>query len=193
MTASDFVQNTRRKLPHIQLPDSVLFITWRLAFTLPKYIKDKAEDDESYLDSFSQYDSLLDKSESAEINISCEPYLSIIKQAIHHYAGERYELYAFCIMPNHVHLVVKPKLKDTTQYFSLKKITLAIKSYTAHAIKKLNKQMDKVWQTESYDHVVRDETELLKILEYVITNPVRAGLADTWECWEGTHISKEFM
>lgn len=134
MTESNFVQNTRRKLPHIQLPDSVLFITWRLAFTLPKYFKeDFSKDEESYLEAFSQYDSLLDKSDSAKLNISQEPYLSIIKQAIHHYAEKRYELYAFCTMPNHVHLIVKPVLKDINKYYSLKEITLAIKSYTAHA------------------------------------------------------------
>jgi len=194
MPESDFVQNTRRKLPHIQLPDSILFITWRLAFDLPKHSKGDVSDIESsFLEAFSQYDSLLDKSESARIDISREPYLSITKQAIHHYAGKRYELYAFCIMPNHLHLIVKPMLKDITNYYSLNEITLSIKSYTAHAIKKFNKHIDKVWQTESYDHVIRDEKELLKLLEYVINNPVEAGLADNWESWEGTYINSRFL
>jgi hypothetical protein len=39
------------------------------------------------------------------------------------------------------------------------------------------------WQDESYDHCVRDEDELWRIIEYVELNPVKAKLADDAEAW----------
>ena len=193
MSESDFVQNTRRKLPHMQLPDSVIFITWRLAFDLPKQKKENLSEEESYFAAFMQYDELLDKSNTDKINLAREPYMSPIKNALHYYEGKKYELLAYCIMPNHVHLIVKPALKNCNDYYSLKETTLALKSYTAHAINKLENTKGKVWQTESYDHVVRDEKELSKLLDYVINNPVKAGLTDNWDNWLGTYISKVYM
>ncbi len=51
----------------------------------------------------------------------------------------------------------------------------------------------KIWQTESYDHVIRDEKELISIIDYVINNPVKSGLAEKWEEWMGTYICKRFI
>ncbi len=43
------------------------------------------------------------------------------------------------------------------------------------------------WQHESYDHFVRDEAELGRILQYVINNPVKAGLVADWHDWKWTY------
>ena len=53
----------------------------------------------------------------------------------------------------------------------------SLKSFTANECNKILKQKGVFWQDESYDHWVRDDDELLRIIEYIELNPVKAGLA----------------
>jgi REP element-mobilizing transposase RayT len=43
------------------------------------------------------------------------------------------------------------------------------------------------WQDESYDHVIRDNAELERVIQYVLYNPVKAGLTDEWTKWKGSY------
>jgi REP element-mobilizing transposase RayT len=54
------------------------------------------------------------------------------------------------------------------------------------------KRSGSLWQAESYDHVVRDEDEQFRIIEYVINNPVKAGLVEDWKDWKHTFVSEEY-
>ena len=45
------------------------------------------------------------------------------------------------------------------------------------------------WQHESYDHVVRDENELGRIVEYVLNNPVKVGFCENWEDWKYSYCN----
>jgi REP element-mobilizing transposase RayT len=77
-------------------------------------------------------------------------------------------------MPNHVHLLVTSKKPLATWLRSLK-------GYTAHrALERLNRQ-GAFWQSESYDHLVRNDDEFLRILSYIEWNPVKAGLVSSPE------------
>jgi putative transposase len=103
----------------------------------------------------------------------------MIIEALHY--GERvrrfYDLYAYVVMPNHVHVVWKPRL-------SLPRILQWLKGVTAKRGKSLlGLGVKHFWQDESYDHWVRSERELQKIIRYVEWNPVKAGLADCIEEW----------
>jgi REP element-mobilizing transposase RayT len=83
---------------------------------------------------------------------------------------EHYDLHSFVLMPNHVHLLVTPKIE-------LPKITKSLKGITA---KRANAMLaltgNTFWQEESYDHLVRNDREFEKIRRYIEENPVRAGL-----------------
>ena len=68
----------------------------------------------------------------------------------------------------------------------------SIKRYSAREINRLVKRSGSLWQAESYDHVVRDEDELLRIIQYVMNNPVKAGLVEDWKDWKHTFVSEEF-
>jgi len=59
----------------------------------------------------------------------------------------------------------------------LSAIMHSLKSYTAHEANKLLSRTGSFWQHESYDHWVRDQDELERIVEYIKANPVKAGLA----------------
>jgi REP element-mobilizing transposase RayT len=82
-----------------------------------------------------------------------------------------YQLRAWVIMPNHVHALLRPKT-------SLPVITRWLKGSTARKANLiLGRTGETFWQDESFDHRVRDETELDRIVRYVEYNPVSAGLA----------------
>ena len=92
-------------------------------------------------------------------------------------AGERYDLFAWCVMSNHVHVLLTPRceLKDVTQW---------LKGFTAHQINGLQEARGRVfWQDESYDHWIRDEEEMVRVIQYVEENPVKAGLCERADEW----------
>ena len=95
-----------------------------------------------------------------------------------------YVLLAYCIMPNHVHLVVMlpdeaPPLARTLQQ---------LKSFAARHINKLRDTEGRIWQPESYDHRIRNPRELQNVLAYVLNNPVKAGLVEEWQQWPYTFL-----
>lgn len=59
----------------------------------------------------------------------------------------------------------------------------SFKSYTANQANKLLRRSGAFWETESYDHVIRNEAEFNRIQNYVVKNPVKAGLVDDWRDW----------
>ena len=101
---------------------------------------------------------------------------------MHALDGQRYTLEAYCVMPNHVHLVMTP-LAAENGYHALARIMYCIKRPTAIAANRLLGRQGPFWQSESYDHVVRNPDELRRIVAYVLLNPVKAGLVDTANRW----------
>lgn len=97
----------------------------------------------------------------------------IIQNALECFNKKRYVLFAWCIMPNHVHTVFRP-----FDGHALDKILHSWKSYTAVQANKLLGRTGVFWQREYYDHLVRNEKEFHRILNYVLENPVKAGLID---------------
>ena len=89
--------------------------------------------------------------------------------------GRKYQLYAIVVMPDHVHLVCLP-LIDEKGTISIPEITRTIKSESAHRINDALSRRGRVWQDESFDHVLRGDESLRKKVQYILENPVRAGL-----------------
>ncbi|MBI4964717.1 MAG: transposase [Desulfomonile tiedjei] len=93
---------------------------------------------------------------------------TIVADAIKHFAGERYDLLAYVVMDDHVHVVVAP-----VQGFSLQKILHSWKSFTASCLQKDFRRVGAVWQDEYFDRIVRDQKELMEKLNYILDNPAR--------------------
>ena len=81
-------------------------------------------------------------------------------------------------MPDHVHLMFTP-LYDGDSLYSVAEIMQGIKSASAHSINRLLSRSGQVWQRESFDRVLRREESISAKVEYMIQNPVRAGLVQT--------------
>jgi REP element-mobilizing transposase RayT len=82
----------------------------------------------------------------------------------------QYELGSYVLMPNHVHVLVLPKVSPPRLFQSLKGVT------AREANRILGRTGECFWQAESYDHWVRNDAELRRIRKYIENNPVRAGL-----------------
>jgi REP element-mobilizing transposase RayT len=81
-----------------------------------------------------------------------------------------YELGAYVVMPNHVHLLAHPSVAPD-------RLLRSLKGSTARAANLLlGRTGEPFWQKESYDHWVRDHAEFLRIRAYIENNPVKAGL-----------------
>jgi Rad3-related DNA helicase/REP element-mobilizing transposase RayT len=102
----------------------------------------------------------------------------LMADALQHHNGDRFCLMAWCIMPNHVHAVLR-----TLPGVDLHDILHSWKSFTAHRMNNLLGRQGTVWQTEYYDHLVRDVRDLEHSIDYAWNNPRSAGLKDWKWVW----------
>lgn len=190
----------RRHLPHFQLPGSTLFVTFRLHGSLPAQVIEQlrndgetsdrqektAQDAASQMpdDRFTEWDDCLDKGMGPKW-LAIPEIAQVVADALRYLDKRKYNLVAYCIMPNHVHVVFTPlPLDDAGQdYHSLSSIMQSLKGFTARKANHVLGRKGHFWQDESYDHVVRNEDELKRIVDYVLYNPAKAGLTDDFENW----------
>ena len=109
-----------------------------------------------------------------------------VLDCILHWREKRYELYAACVMPNHVHLLIEPALKENGAkgeaiFYSLTEILHTIKSFTAHEINQVEKSSGEIWEAESFDRLIRSERDLQEKFNYITRNPWDAGLVKPTE------------
>jgi REP element-mobilizing transposase RayT len=94
----------------------------------------------------------------------------------------KYRLHVAVVMPDHVHLILTPLTDETRRLIvSLIEIMKGVKGASAHAITHRLGHRGTVWQEESFDHVLRSSENLDAKIEYVLQNPVRAGLVQNWQ------------
>lgn len=200
----------KRHLPHWQPEEAELFITFRLADSLPveaikrlKYYRKQLQKEakknlHSKIQSklFQKYEAFLDQAESGPLWLKEEKVAQIVQKSLHFYDNKDYDLYAYCIMPNHVHVVFKMLDIERDQdkhTYSVTKILHSIKSYTALECNKILNRKGPFWQSESYDRVIRDSDELENTIAYTLNNPVKAGLVKHWRDWPYTYCKPEFL
>ena len=92
----------------------------------------------------------------------------IITNAIKHFDVQKYDLLAYVVMHNHVHVLVK-----LAEKYTLSQVVHSWKSFTANRLQHQFNRRKSVWQDESFDRIVRDEAELLEKAQYIINNPFK--------------------
>jgi putative transposase len=161
----------RRSLPHWQPEDKDLFVTWRLEGTLPPNRR-VAPESLTAGQAFATVDRLLDKASYGPSWLRKPEIAHAVVVALHHHQDKlrHYNMHAYVVMPNHVHLLITPLVAPPT-------IMQSLKGFSA---RDANLMLDRTglpfWQRESYDHWLR-EGEFERIREYIERNPVKAGLA----------------
>ncbi|MFZ5915600.1 MAG: REP-associated tyrosine transposase, partial [Chloroflexota bacterium] len=102
----------------------------------------------------------------------------VVLSALQFWNGQRLDLIAAVVMPDHVHAILSPLEKQPGVYWDLSVLMHSVKSYSANEINQVeNRRGETVWQSETYDHIVRNPEEYHRILSYIAHNPVKAGLA----------------
>jgi putative transposase len=167
----------RRRLPH-WIPDgAVIFITWRLADSGPP-VRPAILTAEN-TGRAPRHDKVPDYARPGPRWLRQPRVAQIVENALRYgdTARDFYSLYAWVIMPNHVHAVLQPKapLPGTMRW---------LKGRTARIVNRvLGRTGLPFWQDESYDHWIRSGKELREIIAYVESNPVKAGLVEAAERW----------
>ncbi len=164
-------------------------ITFRLYDSLPKEVIEEIKrkldinEDDSSCDSI-QYQRLRQKIAEFEdagygqCFLRDERIAAIMQDTLKHFDGERYQLICWCIMPNHVHVLI-----EVNEGWSLSRIMHGWRSYTAKEANRILGRTGKFWMEEYYDRYIRDDSHLQKTINYILNNPANAGL-DGWP-WVG--------
>lgn len=92
--------------------------------------------------------------------------------------SHRWSVFCYCVMPDHVHLVVSP----TEAGEPLHSVISSFKKWTTRKAWECGLR-GKLWQRGWYDHVARAEEDLLAMCQYVLDNPVRCGLVESVDEW----------
>jgi REP element-mobilizing transposase RayT len=128
-------------------------------------------------------DRLLDNAITGPLYLKRPEMAAMMVDAIRYQDGRHYELHAFVVMANHVHLLITPMVEVPTLMQSLKRFTG----------RKGNQMLGVVgrpfWQDESYDRLVRNDTEFQNMARYIEWNPVKAGLVATRDAFPWSSAS----
>jgi len=200
----------RRNLPHIHLDGCPLFITFRLADTLPANIisdlkAQREQQTQASMDAqseikeqnFIHYDEWLDKCTSGPRWPENEEVVLTVNKKILEMSNNRYRLFAYCIMSNHVHLLIENLVRETAVHqgkssnYPITETLRLLKGSTARYCNQILGRSGQFWHHESYDHIVRSEKELEKTIRYIINNPVKAGLVQNWKDWKYSYVNPE--
>ncbi len=187
----------QRNLPHWQPAKVVFAITFRLQGSLPKDLVEQLRlerelnshlwDRADWNNYFFKFDSLLDNPRCGPTWLKIPEVAEIVQEALHYRDGSKYRLIAYCIMSNHVHLIVD---KVEGELF---RVLQSLKSNTARKINTLlGREGEKVWQRESYDHIIRDYADMCHQVRYLVYNPVTIHLVKTWKAYPYTYLREEF-
>jgi REP element-mobilizing transposase RayT len=169
----------RRRLPHFQPEGIWLFVTWRLWGSLPAGHTAGRELHATPGHAFVAHDRILDVAVRGECWLKDPRIAEMVARAIQAGDTDRhyYELGAWVVMPNHVHILVLPKVQ-------MPMLMRWMKGTTARRANQITSRTGlPFWQDESYDHWVRNSRERNRIVRYIEANPVSAGLCKRVEDW----------
>jgi REP element-mobilizing transposase RayT len=198
-----FMPYYRRRLPHYQDKEKLYFITLCLAGALPDSVAKRLSEErqKSLLlaqfakgtlnredlrtaaerNYFASINGLLDSNPSGPSWLSDPRLADLVRDSILYRDRGQFDLYAFCIMSNHVHMVMATRQNLFDVLGSLKK-------YTARRCNEILGRKGRFWQREYYDRQIRDEEHLRRVIAYVRNNPVKAGLVKDWADWKWTYV-----
>jgi putative transposase len=137
------------------------------------------------------YDNILHANLNPSVNLYKPENLKILKDTLQYWAENKIQNYAFCIMPNHVHWVLRLNKKDVVgNIVLLPEILYSVKRYSATQINKAESRNGSLWQAESFETTIRNDRHLYNAIEYTLNNPVSAGLIKDREKWDGNYLNE---
>ena len=189
----------RRHLPHWRQEGATYFVTFRLADSLPRerieQLKHEREcweranpepaanaTEEFWRQRLAKIETWLDQG-SGECLLANNRAAEIVVGAMQHFDGERYNLFARIVMPNHCHVVLRPFSNH-----SLERVLESWKKFSARRINAIHGRKGAVWQDEYFDRIVRDTPHLRRVMRYLQKNAGQTnGRREAWVTpgWRG--------
>lgn len=169
----------RGYLPHRDESGLIQFVTFRLADSFPESLRSEwehlwqIEDDEERRNELEAY---LDKGRG-ECHLRNPEIAELVGEAVRFFHGQKYDLRAWVVMPNHVHALFKV---DTTP---MARILESWKKHTAQMANRLLKRRGEFWQADYWDTYMRDSEHELKTRNYIESNPAKASLVVDPKTW----------
>ena len=181
--------HSRGYLPHLDQLSLHQSITFRLADSIPKTKLEHLHHNLKHLPAEKQDPARRRKIEQwLDSGWGCcalrHPEIATyVQNSFLHFHGDRYDLKAWCIMPNHVHLLILP-------HTPLSEIIHGWKSFTSRWILKQNERLSlqipdpkQFWQRDYWDRFIRDGDHYQNVIDYIHKNPIKAGLCRTPESY----------
>jgi REP element-mobilizing transposase RayT len=168
-----------KQLPHFDSPGTRQFITYRLADALPATRRREweaflaLEDDQEKQRKIEAY---LDKG-YGDCHLRDPRIADLVQENFCHHDGVKYQLLAWVVMPNHVHVLFE------TWKVPMGEVLKSWKSYTASAANKLLKRTGAFWEEGYFDRFLRDDEHYRRVVRYIEGNPAKARLVKTPEDW----------
>jgi REP element-mobilizing transposase RayT len=193
---------TRGYLPHVEESEGIYFLTFRLADSLPSSVlsgwkqelhrKQYGICDHRHLKALdyeykAKVQSYLDQS-YGQCWLRIPEIASVVDGAIRYFNHQRYELLAWTIMPNHVHVLFQLHAP-----YNVRSVMHSWKSFTAHEANKLLRRTGEFWQPEYFDRLITSSRQLEFTLRYILNNPVKAGFCKEVSEWRWTGCSEEMQ
>ena len=169
----------RGYLPHCDKPGLVQLVTFRLHDSMPVSRRGewehllRLEDESQKRIALEVY---LDRGEGGCF-LRQHPVAALVETAMLHHHGERFQMLAWVVMPNHVHALIH------VRHTPLSKVLQNWKSLAAVEANKLLRRSGRFWQPDYWDTFMRDEEQTRRAVRYIENNPVKARLCRTPEEW----------
>ncbi len=208
--------HSRGYLPHFDSTHHIQHVTLHLADSLPKDVLERLDeslrllpDAEQKLERVQRLQELIDAGYGSCVFNEPEP-AEMMQQTLQHFDGERYELHAWVIMPNHVHVLLQTKGD-----WELSKVVASWKKFSARRINDWKRAVEAtrescvpkscvpgnaalpschspapVWHSEYWDRYIRNDNHYHQVLEYIHNNPVKAGLCENPKLWPWSSLAK---
>ena len=170
--------HSRGYLPDCDIPGLLQSITFRLGDSLPSEVAASLLAEQP---AGNQPSDRLEELLHAGIGhcwLACDDIAALVQKALLHFDGQRCQLLAGCVMPNHVHVLI-----ETREGYSLGEVVHSWKSFTAKAINHRLGRSGMVWAADYFDRYIRDDENLQGTIGCIEGNPVKAGLARRPEDW----------
>ncbi len=189
------IWHCRGKFPHREYKP-LQFITYRLYDSVPQKLIDAWKEElkvtEMTLSNDPRVEILrkrIDKYEDAgygQCFLKDERIASMVIENLFHFNGIRYNVLRWCIMPNHVHVLI-----EVMEGWTLSTIMHGWRSYTAHQANKILERTGVFWMEEYFDRYIRDEKHLETVINYIDNNPVKAGFVDEAHKWPWCSLGQQ--
>jgi len=180
--------HSRGYLPHFDHPDLVQFISFRLRDSVPAeviqawradlHLSKQCDPSDPRVVELRDRITKFEDEGHGDCILKDPRIAALVQDALHHFDGDRYRLLAWCVMPNHVHVLI-----ETREGWPLGDIIHSWKSFTAKRANRILDRSGPFWMEEYFDRFIRNQKHYVSRVEYIEQNPVHAGLCAEPEQW----------